>query len=193
MSHPTYRQLARYFRLFGQIGLILQALLGIIPILVVIVYVIFQQGQPATGGLSFGFWLAIACLIMLLFSLYWCFRYIQLAHQLAHQDTRMTYSGLLRDLKLGLWVNIGIMGFSMLIALIRVGELTIKLLFLPQGATVISPNPLGTSLALPGTLITPSNLIAIQAMLNVIAAGLVGVIITTSLFFFVEKSRQIFN
>lgn len=193
MSHPTYRQLARYFRLFGQIGLILQAILGIIPILVVLIYIMFQREQPTTGGLSFGFWLAIACLTMLLFSLYWCFRYTQLAYQLTHQDVRVTYLTLLRDLKLGLWVNMSIMGFSILIALIRVGELTIKLLFLPQGATVISPNPLGTTLALPGTLITPSNLIAIQAMLNVIAAGLVGVIITISLFFLLEKSRQIFS
>jgi hypothetical protein len=49
---------------------------------------------------------------------------------------------------------------------------------------------MGTTLAVPGALITPSNLIAIQAMINVIAAGLVGVVIAVILLLKVEQFSQ---
>ena len=172
------RQLARSFLWLGRIGLGLQAILGFIPILVIVGYVISKPSRQATGGFSMGFWLAIACLIILMFSLYWCFRYTQLAKKLGTPELRPPKSQVIRDLQLGLFANISIMILALFIALLRVGELTVKLLMLPQGATVIAPNQIGgTTLANPGALITPSNMIAIQAMINVIAAGLVGVIV----------------
>ncbi|MEA5532541.1 DUF3611 family protein [Crocosphaera sp. XPORK-15E] len=189
-SSPTPQQIGRSLLWLGRIGLILQVLLGFIPLLVVVTYVLSQSGQKQTGGFSLGLWLAIACLIILIFSIYWCFRYTQLAKKLKNSETRPSKSQIIRDLQLGLFANIGIMVFAVLIALLRVGELTFKLLTLPQGATVIAPNQIGTTLAAPGALITPSNMIAIQAMLNVIAAGLVGVIVALLLLYQVGQHRN---
>lgn len=186
----TPQQIARSFAWLGRIGLGLQAIFGFIPILVIVVYVLSKPSQQTTGGLSVGFWLAIACLIILLFSLYWCVRYIQLANKLGQPDLRPAKSQVIRDLKLGLLANISIIIIAVVIALIRVGELTFKLLTLPQGATVIAPNQIGTTLAAPGALITPSNMIAIQAMINVIAAGLVGVIVALLLLHQVNQPQR---
>lgn len=183
---PTPQQIARSFLWLGRIGFCLQALLGFIPIFVVVANVLSKPGQQQTGGFSFGLWLAIACLIILIFSIYWCFRYTQLANKLKIRDLRPAKSQVIRDLKLGLLANIGIMTIAVLIALSRVGGLTFKMLSLPQGATVIAPNQIGTTVT-PGALITPSNMIAIQAMINAIAAGLVGVVVALLLLYQVGK------
>jgi hypothetical protein len=65
------------------------------------------------------------------------------------------------------------------------------MLTLPQGGTVIAPNQIGTTVAAPGALITPSNMIAIQAMINAIAAGLVGAIVALLLLYQVGQHRNL--
>ncbi|NKB18102.1 MAG: DUF3611 family protein, partial [Pseudanabaena sp. CRU_2_10] len=94
-----------------------------------------------------------------------------------------------RDLKLGLSANIGSMAIAVLIAMVRVGELTFKMLALPQGATVITPNQTRTMVT-QGALIAPSNMIAIQAMVNTIAAGLVGVVVALLLLYLVGQHHN---
>lgn len=185
----TPQQVARSLRWLGWAGFWLQTLLGFVPILVVVTNLLVKSGQPMSG-FSVGFWLAIVCLITLLFSIYWCFRYTQLANKLERPDLRPARSQVIRDLKLGLLINIGIMIIAVLIALSRVGGLTFKMLTLPQGATVIAPNQIGTTVAAPGALITPSNMIAIQAMINTIAAGLIGLIVALLLLYQVGQHRN---
>lgn len=186
---PSPAQIARSLRWLGWIGLWLQAFFGFIPLLVLVANVLSKPMQQ-TGGFSFGLWLAIACLAMLGFSIYWCFRYTRLANRLEDRDTRPAKAQVIRDLKLGLVANLAIMSISVLIALLRVGGLTFRMLTLPQGATVITPNQMGTTLGVPGTLIAPSNMIAIQAMLNTIAAGLVGVIVALLLLYQIGQHRS---
>ncbi len=187
--NPTPSQVARSLRWLGWGGLWLQAFLGFIPLLVLVANVLARPMQQ-TGGFSFGLWLAIACLVILCFSIYWCFRYTRLANKLEDRDARPAKAQVVRDLKLGLLANLVVMVIGALIALLRVGGLTFRMLTLPQGATVITPNQMGTTLGVPGTLIAPSNMIAIQAMLNTIAAGLVGVIVALLLLYQIGQHRN---
>jgi hypothetical protein len=187
---PTPQQISRSFRWLGWAGFWLQALLGFIPVLVVVANILTKPGQQQTGGFSTGLFLAIACLVALLFSIYWCFRYTKLADRLGNRDLRPAKSQVVRDLKLGLLTNFGIMAIAVMIALFRVGELTFRMLTLPPGATVVAPNQIGTSIATPGALIAPSNMIAIQAMLNAIAAGLVGAAVALILLYHVGQHRN---
>lgn len=188
-TSPTPRQIAQSFRLLGWIGFGLQAFLGFIPIFVVVMTVLFNPMQRQLG-FSLGLWMAIACLGMLLFSIYWCFRYTQLANRLEDRDLRPAKSQVIGDLKRGLIANIGIIAIAVVIALSRVGSLTFKMLTLPQTATVVTPNQFGTTIAAPGTLIAPSNMIAIQAMINAIAAGLVGIVVALLLLHQVGQHRN---
>jgi heme/copper-type cytochrome/quinol oxidase subunit 2 len=188
-AKPTPQQIAQSFRWLGWIGLILQSLFGVIPILVLISSVLFRPQQSQWGGFSFGLWMAIACIIILIFSIYWCFRYTRLAHQLEHPDLRPPKAQVIRDLRLGLVANISTMAIAVLISLFRVGQLSFKMLTLPQGSTVIAPNQVGTTVA-QGTIIAPSNMIAIQAMVNTIAAGLIGAIIALLLLYQVGQHRN---
>lgn len=182
------QEIARLFRWLGWVGFALQALLGFIPILVIIANLLFRPGQQI-NPFSFGLFLAIACALALLFSTYWCFRYIQLGNRIETPNARPAKAEVLRDLKIGLLVNFAIMAIAVLIALVRVGELTVRMLSLPQGATVITPGQLGTTVN-PGALVTPSNMIAIQAMVNAMAAGLVGAIVALILLSLVGQPRK---
>lgn len=187
-ANSTPQQIARSLRSLGWIGFCLQALLGFIPIFVVVTTVLFSPKQRQMG-FSLGLWLAIACLVILLFSIYWCFRYTQLANKIEIRDLRPAKSQVIHDLRLGLLANLSIMAIAVIIALSRVGELTFRMMTLPQGATVITPQPAGTVMA-PGALVTPSNIIAIQAMVCAIAAGLVGVIVSLLLLYQVGQHRN---
>ncbi len=187
-AHSTPQQIARSLRSLGWIGFCLQALLGFIPIFVVVTIALFSPVQRQIG-FSLGLWLAIACLIILLFSIYWCFHYTQLANKLEIRDLRPAKSQVIHDLRLGLIANLGVMAIAVLIALSRVGELTFKMITLPQGSTVIAPQPAGTVMA-SGAWVTPSNMIAIQAMICAIAAGLVGAIVSLLLLHQVGHHRN---
>ncbi|AFZ35216.1 hypothetical protein Sta7437_1653 [Stanieria cyanosphaera PCC 7437] len=186
---PTPQQIASSLRRLGWIGFWLQALLGFIPLLVTITTILFRTRQQQLRVFSFGLWFAIACLAILIFSIYWCFRYTQLANKLESRELRPTKSKVFRDLKLGLVANLGIMTIAVLIALMRVGELTFKMLILPQGSTVIVPNQTTTTMT-QGALIAPSNMIAIQAMVNAIAAGLIGTIVALLLLYQIGQHRN---
>lgn len=189
LSSPTTQQIARSFRWLGWLGFSLQLLLGFLPILVVVANVLFNPRQRQIG-FSLGLWMAIACLIILLFSMYWCFRYTRLAKRLELRDERPAKSQVVQDLKWGLAANLGVMILAVLIAFSRVSNLTFKMLSLPQGGTIVTPNQMGTTLAAPGALITPSNMIAIQAMISAIAAGLVGTIVAILLLDQVGQHRN---
>lgn len=187
-SGSTPQQIARSFRWLGWIGLALQSFLGFIPILAVIANILSKPGQQ-TGGVTGSLFLAIACLIILFFSIYWCFRYTQLASQLEDRDRRPAKAQVIRDVKWGLVANIGIMALAVFVALLRVGELTFTMLRVPQGATVITANQVGSTVA-QGAVISPSNMIAIQAMVNAIAAGLVGAVVALLLLYQIGSHRN---
>ena len=60
---------------------------------------------------------------------------------------------------------------------------------LPLDAIVITPNQTRTMVT-QGALIAPSNMIAIQAMVNTIAAGLVGVVVALLLLYLVGQHHN---
>lgn len=184
-SSPSPTQIARYCRTLGWVGLILQSLLGVIPLLVVIARILVNP-QWRDVRSAWGLWLAVLGLAILLFSIYWCFRYIHMARRLTDPDLRPAKSAVKRNLKLGLLSNLTLMSIGVLLALWRVTLLSIKMLTIPQGATVVTPG----AAAVPGGLITPSSMIAIQAMVSAIAAGLVGVVIALLLIYQVGRHRN---
>lgn len=183
------QQIARSFRWMGWTGFWLQAFLGFIPMLVVVTNVIFKPASQRIRGFSMGLWLAIACILILVFSIYWCFRYVQLGGRIAERDQRPAKAEVVHALKWGLVANLSIIGIAVSIAFVRVGQLTYKMLTVPQGATVVAPNQVGTTIG-PGALVTPSNMIAIQAAVCAIAAGLVGVIVALLLIYQVGQHRN---
>jgi hypothetical protein len=172
-SSPTPEQIARNCRILGWIGFWLQVALGVIPLLVMLGLVVARLGQWPGGVFSLGLWLGVLCLAFLIFSTYWSYRYTRLAGRLRVRESRPTKSGVKRALRIGLLANLAVMAIAILIALGYVSQITFRMLTVPQGATVLTPNQ-----AVPqGALVSPSNMLAIQAIVHAMAAGLIGIII----------------
>ncbi len=168
------QRMASSLRRLGWIGFWLQVFLGFIPILVLIIKVISGKSRVNT---SLGLFLAIICLLALLLAMYWCFHYVRLARKLENADLRPAKAAVVRSLWMGLTINIVGMVCAVLIAMKLIATLTFNMLKLPQGATVIAPGA-GSNLINQSPLLTPSDMITTQAMINTIAAELVGIIIT---------------
>jgi len=182
----TPAQIARNCRRLGWIGFWLQAVLGLIPLLVVLGLVFSRLAQWTGGLFSLGLWLAILCLVFLVFSTYWSYRYTRLAVRLEEPEARPSKTGVKRTLRIGLVANLSVMAIAIVIALGRVSQLTLRMLTLPQGATVVPSNPIVDQ----GALVSPSNMLAIQALVHAMAAGLVGVVIALLLVQQVSRHRN---
>lgn len=183
---PTPQQIARNCRYLGWLGFWLQMVLGLVPLLVVVGLVFARLGQWPRGLLSLGLWLAILCLGFLVFSTFWSFRYTRLANRIETADARPSKSGVKRSLTIGLLTNLAVMTMAVLIALSQVSQLTFRMLSIPQGATVVTPDQTTAQ----GALISPSNMLTIQAMVHAIAAGLVGVLVALLLIQQISRHRN---
>ena len=166
-------RLAHSLRRLGWIGLGLQAIFGFIPILVLIVRFLTRYTQSSP---SLGLFLAFVCLLALLLAMYWCFHYVGLANKLEKGKLRSAQGTVIRAIWVGLTINIVGMICAVVIAIAKTATLTLNMLRLPQGATIITSQATGNGVT-QGSLISPSDMIILQALINSIAAELVGIII----------------
>jgi hypothetical protein len=162
-------RLAKTFRRWGWIGFWIQVILGLIPILVFTFALLFRNlpDSQATGNSLLFIILACACLLALLFALYWCFRYTRLSKKLIKTDKHPAQSEVIRCLWIGLLANVIGMTFAVVVTMGQVGTLLFKMLFLVPTLNVYNPR----------SFIVPFDVIAMQAMVNTIAAELIGIII----------------
>jgi hypothetical protein len=181
-------QIAAAFRRLGWIGFWLQALLGFIPF-VILIFVLFFN--PNGGGFDLKVILAYGCLLALVFTIYWCYRYTRLANKLENSKLRPSKEEVTRSLWIGLLANVGGMSCAVLVAIWLVGTLLFKMLSLPQGATTIAPTrgSEGTVIS-PGQIVVPNDLIAMQAMVITVAAELIGIIVALLLLYRVSQNRS---
>ncbi|MCP6759596.1 MAG: DUF3611 family protein [Fischerella sp. CENA71] len=171
-------RIASEFRLLGWIGFWLQLFLGSIPLFIAIPTLFFRNnaGRVSTQN-GIGVFFAYACLLVLIFTIYWCFRYTRLSKKLDDPDLRPSRKEVTRDLWIGIIANVSGMIFAVIVLMTQVGLLLNKVLSIPQGAsTIYRPIP-GAAVATPGLPITPLQIISMQAVSCAIAAELVGVIV----------------
>ncbi len=173
---PSVQEIAVAFRRWGWIGFWVQILFAFIPVLILI-FALFFSHNPADGmekTIYVGEILAFACLLALVFTIYWCFRYVQLSKRLEEPKMRPPKAEVIQCLWIGLIANISGMLCAVLVAMGRVATLLWKMLSLPQGAslistpgndqTIIRPRPSGRGLNYKGSVIVPLHMVGIQAM-----------------------------
>lgn len=153
-------------------------MLGSIPLFIAIPTLLFRGNSGRVGTQnSIGVFFAYACLLALLFTIYWCFRYTRLSKKLDDPDLRPSRKEVTRDLWIGILANISGMIFAVIVLLTQVGLLLNRVLSLSQGAaTIYTPLP-GAAIATSNLPITPLQIISMQAVSCAIAAELVGVIV----------------
>lgn len=173
---PSPRRLAVEFRWMGWLGFWLQSLLGFVPISLLI-FALFLYQRPNRGTVGIGNVLAFACLIALLFTIYWCFRYTRVAIDLEDPNFRPRRMDVIRTLWVGLLSNAAGMLCAVLIGMGKAGTLLTTMLSLPPGAITLTTPVGGGTLLNRGPIVTVLDMVAMQAVINTIAAELVGILV----------------
>ncbi len=179
LSTPSSpRQIAVNFRYLGWIGFWCQVVLGSIPVILVTFQWFFSSKPQRIGVPDSGNILSFIDILTLIFTIYWCFRYTQLASKLEDSHQRSVKVRIIREVWIGIIANIVVILLAALIGMVTVGGLLYVILSLPQGAaTILQPAPGGTMIN-QGPIIVPMDMLGLLAVMNVILAGLVGVIIS---------------
>ena len=175
------QQIALTFRRLGWIGFWSQVVLGLIPVILMIFQGIFSSKSPLTGIPDSGNILSFIDILTLLFTIYWCFRYTRLAKKLENANQIPTKARVTREVWIGIIANLGVILLAVVIGIITVGGLLYVILSLPPGAaTILQPAP-GGALINPGPIIVPMDILGLLAIMNVILAGLIGIIVSLRL------------
>ncbi|MBD2480805.1 DUF3611 family protein [Planktothrix sp. FACHB-1365] len=176
---PNIHEIAQDFRRLGWFGFWVQSILGIIPIFLLIFVLFLRPASPSNPQNSaLGLVLGYGCLFALIFTLYWCFRYSQIGNQLEDPNQRPAKAEVIHALWLGITANLIGMACVILVGFLMVGSLLYRMLTLPPGGSkLLTPLP-GTTVLNAGSIITPFNLIAMQAMVNAMAAELAGIAVS---------------
>ncbi|WP_448562472.1 DUF3611 family protein [Trichothermofontia sp.] len=164
---PSPRRLAVEFRWLGWLGFWLQSLLGFIPILLLVFALFFYQ-SPHRGTVDIGDFLAFACLVALLFTIYWCFRYTRVEIDLENPNFRPRRMDVMRMLWVGLLSNSAGMLCAVLIGMGKASTLLTTMLSLPPGAVTLTTPIQGGTLLNRGPVITVLDMVAMQAVVNTI-------------------------
>ncbi len=175
-------KLASAFRRWGWIGFWMQIILGLIPIMILGFALLFRNlpNSEASGNSMLFIILSSICLLTLLFTLFWCFRYTQLSKKLNRTEKPPAKADVVRCLWIGLVANVIGMAFAVTVGMGQVGTLIFKMLFLSPTSAIYNPR----------SLIVPFDIIAMQAMINTIAAELIGIAITLWLLRRVEQASS---
>jgi hypothetical protein len=126
--------LARSFLRLGWLGLWLQITFGSIPILVMAYYFAFSQ---STGGNRSGFrfveYLTILTLLILVFTVFWSYRYTRLGRRMLDPQRRPDEATVVKVVWTGVIASTLGMLFSMIVILIEAANLLFYFLKAPQG------------------------------------------------------------
>jgi hypothetical protein len=130
------QRIANSFRKLGWMGVWIQAILAIIP-LVMFAYVVLGKATGARPALGFADYLALGGLAILAFTTFWSYRYTRLAPQIADPQRIHRLKSIHGTLRVGLWAScLGIL-VSMALLFVEVVRLLILFLKAPQGGVPV--------------------------------------------------------
>jgi hypothetical protein len=154
--------------------------MGALPVLLMIFMLKFSQSATGpSGGLPFVEYLTIASFIILLFTVYWFFRYTRLAASIADVHGRPTQSSLIATVWTGVLANVVGIFFSMVVILLDVGNLLFHFLAVPQaGVPVIQAQGLA-----PSSWVSSLDILSVMSLILTLGAEVVVLILGLWLLF----------
>lgn len=182
LSSSKQDNIAKIFSRYGWIGFWLQVVLAAF-FLIMATYVLFLSRSAATQhqGMGFSEYLALIAFVILLFTIFWFYRYTRLARKMVDPQRRPSKSSVVRTLWIGLWAScLGIL-FSMFAMLSEVGRLLLVFLRAPQGGMPVIQTNFDQS-----TWISAVDMVGLLADLSVLAGELI--VLTFSLWLLLRVS-----
>lgn len=166
----TPEGLGKSFWRLGWVGFWIQLVLACFAI-VLAVYVLFFSSSASVQqrGLGFSEYLALIGLLILLFTIFWFYRYTVIGGKLADPSTRPAQSSLVKTLWVGLWASCIGIAFSMVLMIVEVSRLLFLFLRAPQGGVPV----IQTEAQDPSNWVSAIDMVSLLGDLCVLAAELV--------------------
>ncbi len=136
MKSPTLESVAGSFRRLGWIGVVVQLALAIVPI-ATLIYFLFGKVTGVRVAPGVTDYLAIAGLLLLLFTTVWSYRYALMGRRMLDPERRPPHKKVTRVLWTGLWA--GVLGIVASMLLLIVGAVRLLYLFMkaPQAGVPV--------------------------------------------------------
>jgi hypothetical protein len=179
--------IANKFRKFGWLGVWIQILLGVLP-LVMLCYILLGKvtGSETTFGLID--YIALAGLAILAFTTFWSYRYTRLAPRIADPAQRPEWIDVTQMLRFGIWANCLGIAVSMLLLIAEFLRLLFLFLKTPQaGVPAIQFQADRTA------WVSAVDMVSLLAELCTLAAELLVVALALRLLFAVLKHMGVFG
>ena len=166
----TPESLGKSFMRLGWIGFWIQLVLACFAIILT-VYVLFFSTSASVQqrGLGFSEYLVLIGLLILLFTIFWFYRYTVIGSKLADPDKRPSHSSVVKTLWVGLWASCLGIAFSMVLMFVEVSRLLLLFLRAPQGGVPV----IQTEAYDPSTWVSAIDMVGLLGDLSVLAAELV--------------------
>jgi hypothetical protein len=161
--------LAKQFSRLGWIGFWTQLVLLLIP-LVLLLYVIFI-GSPDSAqrkGIDLSNYLSYGSLVIMLFTVFWFYRYTRLAQKLVQPESCPPQSSVMRTLWIGLGASCLGIFFSMILMMRAVFRMLFVVLATPQtGVPFAAP---GSD---PSNILTAFDVVSLTSLMLILTAELI--------------------
>jgi hypothetical protein len=131
--------LGKQFSRLGWIGFWMQVVLVSIPV-ILLLYVVFISGPDSAQrrGIDLSNYLSYGSLVVMLFTIFWFYRYTRLGKRIVDSATRPTQLSVVRTIWIGLWASCAGILFSMVLMMNTVLRILFILLATPQTGIPIS-------------------------------------------------------
>jgi hypothetical protein len=172
--------LAKSFTRLGRLGFWSQVLLGSIPLLVTFYIFVFTGALSGPrAGLPLVAFLTLANLAVLLFTIFWFWRYPALGKRIADPAARPTETTILRTVWTGLVAStLGIL-FSMAVLVLDVGQLLMYFLTAPQAGIPAIQTTAGVA----ASWVSAIDLLSLLALVLMLAAEVLALVLGLWLMF----------
>ena len=131
--------LGKQFSRLGWIGFWMQLVLVSIPV-ILLLYVVFISGPDSAQrrGIDLSDYLSYGSLVIMLFTIFWFYRYTRLGRRIVDSESRPSQSSVMRTVWIGLWASCAGILFSMILMMNAVVRMLFILLATPQTGIPIS-------------------------------------------------------
>ncbi len=131
MAATDEQWIANKFRKFGWLGVWVQIVLGILP-LVMLCYILLGKATGAETRFGFIDYVALASLVILAFTTFWSYLYTRMGRRIADPGQRPEWTEVTKMLRIGIWASCAGIAISMLLLIVEFLRLLFLFLKTPQ-------------------------------------------------------------
>ena len=161
--------LGRQFSRLGWIGFWMQVVLLIVPI-ILLLYVIFISSPDSAQqrGIDLSDYLSYGSLVVMLFTIFWFWRYTRLGGRIVDPESRPSQSSVMRTV----WIGLGASSAGILFSMILLMNAVLRLLFILL-ATPQTGIPISATGADPARTLSAFDAVSLTSLVFILTAELI--------------------